>query len=273
MAAVQLFKAHNHTFEPLDITAATLDEATIKTGHGVYAVFRTYEGRRVLRLADQLERIRTSAALLGMPYHLRDDDLREAVRRALDASGPGLWRVRVTVPYAEPDSAIIALEPFTPPGPEIMECGVRVGLSTMRRENARAKDSRFIELRRQLQIDQGMYEVLLTGEDGCILEGTTSNFYAVRDGKLYTAANGVLHGIARRILLEIAPTILPVVYEPVCVADCPLLSEAMISSASRGPLPVVEIGGVTIGTGRPGPIFAALRAAYDARVEQELEPL
>jgi hypothetical protein len=35
----------------------------------------------------------------------------------------------------------------------------------------------------------------------------------------------------------------------------------------------VQVRGVVIGDGKPGPIFKALRVAYDAQIEQELEPL
>jgi branched-chain amino acid aminotransferase len=219
--------------------------------------------------------MRASAQLLGFPFRHSDTELRTAVRQAVEASGFEMPRVRLTIPFAEPDSALILLEPFSPPPAEVYERGVRVNLAYGQRQMPRAKDSRFIEARRRLVVehDGGAFEVILCREDGALLEGTSSNFYAVLDGTLRTAGEGVLEGIARSVLLEVAPAVLPVVLESVQVDDLPRLSEAMLTSASRGVIPVVQIEGTIIGDGRPGPFTAQLRARYDQQVEQELEPL
>ncbi len=166
------------------------------------------------------------------------------------------------------------VEPWSPPPPAAYEQGVRVGLACAPRERPGAKDSRFVEARRALwDGQQDCYEILLHTTDGCILEGTGSNFYGVLGGELRTAGEGMLEGIARSLLLEVAPTVLPVRLDPVCLGDLPQLEEAMLTSASRGVVPIVQIGDNIIGAGRPGPATARLHAAYDARVEAELEPL
>jgi D-alanine transaminase len=61
--------------------------------------------------------------------------------------------------------------------------------------------------------------------------------------------------------------------EPVRVDDLDAVSEAMITSASRGVMPIVEIDGRPAGDGRPGPIFKALRVRYNIRLQAEMEPL
>lgn len=68
-----------------------------------------------------------------------------------------------------------------------------------------------------------------------------------------TAGAGVLPGIAQQIIFEIVPVILPVKREAVNVREIPQFSEAFISGSSRGIVPVVEIDGITLGIGRPGP--------------------
>lgn len=274
MGNVVVYRIQGSDLERLPIEADTLDEATLKTAHGTYTVFRLYSGRRVLRLDRHLARMRRSAEALGMPYPHSDVWLRDVVRRAVEESGIDIPRVRLTVPFSAPDAALVALEPFSPPPPEVYAHGVRVGLAHDTRERPDVKDSRFIEKRVALQSDMAaVYEIMLTDEQGRILEGTGSNFYAVLGGELRTAGEGMLEGVARSILLQIAPRVLPVVLEPVTVSDLPRLDEAMLTSASRGIVPVVEVGGVTIGSGLPGPFTARLGAAYDAQVEAELEPL
>ncbi|HLV44478.1 MAG TPA: aminotransferase class IV, partial [Aggregatilineales bacterium] len=140
--------------------------------------------------------------------------------------------------------------------------------------HAEAKDSRFIERRRELiERQPGVYEVMLHDAQGAIREGTTSNFYAIIDGTLRTAGEGMLQGIARSILLEVAPRILPVEFVAPCVDELSRAAEAMLTSSSRGVVPVVEVGEIRIGTGRPGPLTTRLGEAYDRQVEAELEPI
>ncbi len=275
MGSVRAFRLQGDTLTALPIEAATLDEATLQIEeHGVYSVFRIYAGERVLRLQRHFERMRQSAAMLGQPYPISDEWLRDAVRRAVRASGLQTPRVRLTVPSNAPHTALILLEPFDPPPPALYEQGVRVALARAHRERPRAKDSHFVEMRNALRAEYpDAYEVLLYDERERILEGTSSNFYAVLGGMLRTAGDGVLEGVARSILLEVAPAVLPVYCKPVTLSDLPRLDEAFLTSSSRGVVPIVQIGDVTIGMGMPGPITLRLRARYDAQVEAELKPL
>lgn len=246
----------------------------MKTGHGTYSVFRLYSGQRVLRLDRHLDRMRRSAELLGAPFPHSNADLRAVLREAVEAAGFDMPRVRLTVPYDAPETVVVALEPFAPPPAEVYARGVRVGLADSPRKQPRAKDSRFIEQRSELRASQpDMYDVLLCDGEGGILEGTSSNFYAVIDGVLHTAGQGALEGIARSILLEVAPGVLPVELTTPHEEQISQMDEAVLTSSSRGVVPIVEIGGQTVGTGRPGPLTAKLGRAYDDRVEAELEPI
>src|SRR5258708_9939270 len=102
----------------------------------------------------------------------------------------------------------------------------------------------------------------------------SSNFYAIKDDTLRTAgADRVLHGIARRILLEVAPGVLPVQFDPIHLNEIDVLQEALLTSSGRGVVPIVEIDGRVIGTGKPGSYTRRLRAAYDAWADAHLDPI
>lgn len=271
---VVVYRYAGGALTPLPVEARTLDEATVQTGHGTYSVFRLYRDQRVLRLDHHLDRMRRSAVHLGKPFPHSNADLRDVLRRAVAAARIEMPRVRLTVPYDAPETVIAALEPFNLPPAELYAQGVRVGLVETVRDNAEAKDSRFIERRRELiERQPGVYEVMLHDAEGAIREGTTSNFYAIIDGKLRTAGEGMLQGIARSILLQVAPGVLPVELSAPRVGELPHAAEAMLTSSSRGVIPVVEVGETRIGTGWPGPLTMRLGEAYDRQVEAELEPI
>ena len=46
-------------------------------------------------------------------------------------------------------------------------------------------------------------QILLVTEEGAVLEGTQTNFFAVQDNKLYTAQEGVLMGTVRGVVLQV----------------------------------------------------------------------
>jgi branched-chain amino acid aminotransferase len=275
MGSIIVFRANGTGLERLPVEASTIDEATLQTGHGVYAVIRTYPGQRVVRLDRHLARMRRSAALLGQPYRHDDDWLREVLRQVVEESGLPLVRLRLTVPFDAPDSAVVALESFQPPPETLYEEGVSVGLAQKIRSQPRAKDSRFIEAREALYAGQppGTYEVWMYNQEGIVTEGSSSNAYVVLDGHLRTPEEGMLEGIARGLLLDAAAPVLPISLGAIHVDDLPSIDEAMLTSASRGVVPVVRVGEMPVGNGRPGAIFRQIRAAYDRLVEQELEPL
>lgn len=261
---------------PVNYSADSLAAASAHEPDGVYTVARTFNTTQVLKFDAHLDRLEDSARREGIPLRLDRARLRAALRQVITEAGFGDARFRITVPARQPDHLILSVEPFTPPSSDLYHRGARCQtVPHERRSNPAAKTTDWMEARKRIQdtFAPGIYEGLLLSEDGHILEGMTSNFYAVVDGYLHTAGEGVLPGIAQQIVLEIAPAIVPVKREPIHITQLVSLDEAFISSASRGIMPVVEIDGIHIGDGFPGPITLALREAYLVWVNANLEEL
>jgi branched-subunit amino acid aminotransferase/4-amino-4-deoxychorismate lyase len=87
-------------------------------------------------------------------------------------------------------------------------------------------------------------EIVLYDESGALLEGTQTNFYAIIEGKLYTAGEGVLEGTVRRLLLQVcAAHNVPVILDPPPnIKDLRNWEGALLSSTSRLALPIDWIG-------------------------------
>jgi D-alanine transaminase len=105
-------------------------------------------------------------------------------------------------------------------------------------------------------------------EDGYVTEGTSNNAYIVtKDGTLITRqlSNDILHGITRASVLKLAAEAqLKVIERPFTIAEAQDAAEAFITAASLFVCPVVEIDGVTLGDGKPGPVTRRLREIYIA---------
>ena len=262
---------------PVDYHATSLaDAATHEPYAGVYTITNTYNGTQVLKIDAHLDRLENSARLAGIPLTLDRARLRAALRQLIAEADFGSVRFRVTVPQDQPDQLILSVEPFTPPAPEVYEHGVRcVTVGSAARITPAAKTTGWMHDRQAIEaaLPPGIYTGLLLSKTGDILEGISSNFYAILHGELRTAGSGVLPGIAQQVVFDVAPELLPVRRAAVNVVDIPRLEEAFVTSSSRGIIPVVVIDEITLGSGKPGKQTEALRQCYNAWVAEHLEEL
>jgi branched-chain amino acid aminotransferase len=278
LSHIVTFRATLNVIEKTSIQAATLDEASLQIPNGAYTVLPVFPGgRRIVRLDRHLARMDNTVTLLGIDTHFDHAQTRDLMRACIEQTGLDSARLRVTLPRREPGVAYVSAEPWQPYGPELYERGVRVATVNARRDNPRAKSTHFIEPREELfkKLPKGTYEAILCAPSGALLEGASSNFYAVLDGELHTAQEGMLIGVARSIVLDACAQEppMPLVREPVNKSDLSNIGEAMLSSASRGVVPIVEIDGAPVRDGLPGPVFARLHRRYQTLFKQELEPL
>ncbi|MCB4456713.1 D-amino-acid transaminase [Leisingera sp. McT4-56] len=102
-------------------------------------------------------------------------------------------------------------------------------------------------------------------EDGYVTEGTSNNAYYVKNGKIVTRplSNDILHGITRAAVLRLAAEAQMEIEERLfTIEEAKEADEAFTTSASAFVMPVVEIDGVQLGDGTPGPIAKRLREIY-----------
>ena len=271
MGAVASFESGPQGLVPLG-RHESLATASAALPQGAYTTFRSYGGCGVVRLAQHLRRLEESAALEGTPGRIDAAAARSAIGRALRETGHAESRVRLTF---APPRLFVAVEPFTPLDPGLYEQGVACVTLDMRRENPRAKDTRFIATSRAAyaRLPPGIEEGLLVAEDGTLLEGLSSNFFAVVKGALRTEQARVLEGVTRSLALEAAAPIVAIERVGVRKGELPLVEEAFITSVSRELLPVVRIDERPVGSGRVGPATRRLLQAFAALVAREREVL
>ena len=102
-------------------------------------------------------------------------------------------------------------------------------------------------------------------EDGHVTEGSSNNAYIVKGGTIITRhlGNEILHGITRAAVLRFAREAQMKVEErSFTIEEAQSADEAFVTSASSFVMPVVEIDGVALGDGTPGPVAARLREIY-----------
>lgn len=282
---LRLFKLAKGKLTPWDTDANCLRAAAEQMPSGSYTTLRTYQGDRFLRLDAHLDRLEQSASLAGSPIPIDRPAIRRALAQAISQAGHAESRLRLTLTLeptsggsnrcpAEKGDVFIALEPFYGFEPNLYAEGARCLTVSLRRQRPRAKMNDFFGPSRQVyaSLPAGIHEGLMTDENDAILEGLTSNFFAVYQETLWTAQDGVLPGVTRGLVLEIAADVLPIRLEAVRLAQISGSSEAFITSSSREVMPVIEIDGTLVGDARPGSKTQELLCRYRACLAQEVTP-
>ena len=265
---VHVFEVDEGRLTPLP-QAPTLAAASERLPQGSYTTLRTYGGTGVVRLPQHVRRLRES---LPTPADLPESAVRWAIAEALRATGHPESRVRLTF---APPRLFVAVEAFTPADAAVARTGVACMTIRARRDRPQAKDTRFLDTAQMAYaaMPAMIHEGLMVGDDGAILEGLSSNFFAIKGGTLHTEEARALAGVTRSMVLDLAADVVPRGEGPVHVGDMPAIEEAFITSVSREVLPVVRIDGTTIGDGKPGPRTRELMRRFAEAVARETERL
>jgi D-alanine transaminase len=121
-------------------------------------------------------------------------------------------------------------------------------------------------LARQGAKEKGAFEAWFVDADGLVTEGTSSTAWIVDESGIIRTrqlSHDLLHGVTRAAVLQLArERQMKVEERPFTIEEAKTAREAFITAASNAATAVVEIDGVKIGGGHPGPVTQALRAAY-----------
>jgi len=190
---------------PHQTQAKTLDEMTRELPQGFYTTFSTLSnGTKVMGLHAHLQRLYAPAVEQGLVPSVDESTLRSRLADIVKLNLPKESRVRLIL--TKNDGTIYAgVQPFEPPPKSIYENGVKVISAELARQSPRVKDTGFISssVDQRKQVGGDVFEVLLV-KNGKILEGMTSNFYAIKGRTLITAQSGILLGVTRRAVLRLA---------------------------------------------------------------------
>jgi len=261
----------------------------IQLGDGVFETVRVFEGR-ILELPLHAARLAASAAALEIPLpedietrlrvaiaellaadELVDAELEVSVRATL-TRGPVEGR-NLLPPAGVSPTLLVQAWRVTPPPPELLERGLHLVISSVRRDPlsplATVKTTSradFVYARLEAR-RRGADDALFLTTDGHLAEATSASLFLVRGGRLATPslACGILVGTTREWLLGwgrgvgLNPAEALLTPDDLLTAD-----EAFLASSVAGVLPVTRVDGRPIASGAPGPWTLRAREAREA---------
>ncbi len=233
--------------EPAEYTPDSLAEAAAyEPDDGVYTLANTRAGGKVAGIDFHFDRLEDSARRERIVLALDRDAVRRALRTMMHEAEITDMRFRITVPRGG-QPLTLSIEPFAGLPASIYETGVRcITIHDTVRDRAESKTTAWLHKRVAISahLTGGIAEAILCDKTGQMLEGTSSNFYAVyrqNPRTVRTAGTGVLPGVAQRILFAAGKQICEISFAAPNAADLDLIEEAFITSSSRDIVPVVQI--------------------------------
>ena len=252
---------------PLDQAFLHISDLAIQRGYGVFDYFKVMGGKPLF-LEDYLARFGASARRMNLPVPLSDEELKETIYKLIGLNGLQMsgMKMILTGGYSETGydisapNLLITQQPLSLPGQALRERGLRLITHEYMREMPVVKTINYtmgIRLLNKIK-EQGADDVLYH-RGGVVTELPRCNFFIVRqDGTVVTPAENVLLGITRKHVLELAGRRYKTEEGTLTLDDLKEAKEAFLTSTTKQILPVVQVGGVKIGNGRPGAVTRSL---------------
>jgi len=269
-------------YTPLSQAKVSVLDRGFIFGDGVYEVVPAY-GRKPFRMDEHLARLRRSLGKLRIAPPMDDAAWRALVAELIQACATPECLVYIQVTrgvalrdHAFPSPAVAPTvfamaTPFTRPDARAREQGLSViCIPDERWLHCDIKSVSLLGnvLAKQQAVDAGADEVIQL-RDGHVTEGASSNIWVVSGGRLLAPPRDhlILEGIRYGLIAELAAQAgIPFDSRPIARDELAGAQEILLSSATREILPVVRMDGAPVGNGAPGPVYARLRAGYDARI-------
>ncbi len=270
---------------------SVLDHAFLY-GYGLYETMRAYHGK-IFLLERHINRMMKSAERIGLGRKLGGIDLVKACIDTLAANDLQEARIRLTVSNGDTDKApwidaggtptvVVTARSYTPFSAKKYSEGFKVGIASVRRcrqsvvATLKSVSHLTSVMARMETAAYGMDEALLLNENGYITEGGGCNVFFVKSGALLTPPldSGILSGVTRRVVMEMAPGMGIRVSEVDIKPDSlEQFDEAFVTNAMIEVMPVTAVREsssrmLTIGTGKPGTMTRRLMGAYREKVDK-----
>ncbi|WP_156419291.1 aminotransferase class IV [Aureimonas sp. AU12] len=272
-------------YMPLAEAAIPITDWGYRRSDVTYDVVGVRDGA-FFRLDDHIARFRASMTAFRMAPAESDDDIKAILHRCVALSGLRDAYVAMDCLRGRP----VAGQPYHPAfarnyiaafampwisllKPDVMERGAHLAIVETRRIGAQAVDPRAKNFH-WADLTRGQFEALerqadfciLLGDDGNVTEGPGFNVFAVRDGRIATPDHGVLEGITRRSVIELAAELgLELEIRPIGAEEFRDADEIFLSTTAGGVMPATRIDGRIMANDRPGPVSRRILETFWAR--------
>ena len=251
-------------------------------GDGVFEGMRTYSNK-VFRLGEHIDRLYESARAILLTIPMSKQEMIDAVKKTVELSGLSDSYIRLVVTRG---SGSLGLDPNRTSDPQVIiivdlialydrkyyDEGLKIITASTIRNHPAALSPRIKSLNYLNNImdkleglQAGCMEAIMLNHKGEVAECTGDNIFIVKRGQLLTpsADSGILEGITRNAILELANTLkIPARETTLTRHDLLVADECFLTGSAAEVIPVVSIDSRPIGDGKVGPTTKQLMTEF-----------
>ncbi len=259
-------------------------------GDGVFEGIRAYN-KLVFKLKEHIDRLYESAHSIMLDVPLAKSKMQEAIIKTIQANKLKDAYIRVVLSRGEGDlgldprkckgrqTLVIIADKISLYPKEVYQKGMKiVTVPTMRNlceaVNPQIKSLNYLNniLAKIEAINSGYQEGLMLDHLGYVAECTGENIFVVKNGQLYTPPQcmGTLRGITRDTVIDIAKKLkIPANEHVLTRHEFYISDESFLTGTAAELMPVVEVDGRKIGTGKPGKITQKIMEEFKKITKKE----
>jgi branched-subunit amino acid aminotransferase/4-amino-4-deoxychorismate lyase len=250
----------NGQIVPFGVARIQLNDLGALRGLGVFDYLRTYQGIP-FRLDLYLNRLVASARAVGLHIPSSAEEITEIVEELLflraDKSQEVGIRFVLTGGHSTDGVTLqnptfyILIEPLAPVSPHLYEEGIKVLTYDYQRFLPEIKTTNYLPIYLQAEaMRQAAAQDLLYHQQGKITECTRNNFFMLKGRRLITAKDGILLGITRQTILEIAQEGFEIEIRDVQVEELAEATACFKSGSNQQIIPITQVDEHIIGAGK-----------------------
>ncbi|MCB1108444.1 MAG: aminotransferase class IV [Chlamydiia bacterium] len=240
-------------------------------GFGVFEFARTYQGI-FFHLDHHIKRFFNSARTIGLYSPYSASEIEKFCYELLEKNSLSECSVKMVLtggislngfePEGNSTFALIANTLPPPPKP------LAIATAYYERYLPECKTLNYLPaiLEQQKARANGFDEVLFLDHSGNILEGARENFFAIKHGTLVTPKLGVLPGVTRQFVIDVAQDIMNVEERCMAYAELPDCEEVFFTSTAKEIAPIARIDSMVFSSEQTH----SLHRLYKSKVLEEL---
>lgn len=277
----------NGELVPWDQATVHVTTHALHYGSSVFEGIRAYEvngAAAIFRLGPHVDRLFNSCKIYRMDIGYSKKAIGQAIIETVKVNKlkgcyirplvfRGTGAIGVNPLPCSVETVIFAFEWAHYLGAEAIEQGADVGVSSWRRmapdtfPSMAKVGGQYVnsQLMKMEALSHNYVEAIALNYDGFVSEGSGENIFLVRDGVIYTPPLGasILEGITRHSMITLAADLGYTVREAMIPRELLYLADEMFFTGTAAEVtPIRSVDGITIGSGKRGPITERLQSEF-----------
>ncbi|MBT3412988.1 MAG: amino acid aminotransferase [Candidatus Jacksonbacteria bacterium] len=267
----------NGAIIPFKNASLPLNDLGVLRGYGIFDYIRARNGKFCF-IDRHIDRFFGSAKKMGLQVPITKEKLFNTLTELIQKNKDPNAHARIVLTGGESSNGIskdgeenmyILFHEDDPFPGEVYTEGVKLMTIPYQRDLVDIKTLNYAPAvkNQAQQKKEEAFEILYT-PDGCITEASRANFFLWNGDVLVTPKEGILHGITRDVVLELAQKDYKIEEREVKIGELESATEAFITATGKDIVPVVKVDNMVVGDGKVGRNTQKLMDLYLAAAKE-----